>query len=299
MLLLALGILYLLNNTGVIDASFGEMFSTYWPLIIVIFGLKKTMEGLWETIQSAKRDSWRFSKLFWGLIITAAGMILLGNRTGWFYYTFADLWSWTWPLLVIFIGFQILWSRDNRDEQIHYPRNNKNISEEKEWEDIWEDDSQTDATEKKSKSSTKHAHHHAKEARNQARESRQREHHSHGGRGKIRQFIGEVSLGKRPWKLADTDIHTTIGSVEVDLTTAILKDGENYLDINVWIGSVEVTVLKDMAIKVIVDVNIGDANLFNDGYSGDYISDNFEEAEQKVILHIRTNIGSVEVMGVD
>ncbi|PYZ97705.1 hypothetical protein CR205_03675 [Alteribacter lacisalsi] len=313
LLILAVGVLYLLNNTGVIDATFGQMVSTYWPLIIIAIGLKVLLEGLWETYRFARRDKWRFGGTFWGLAITAVGIVILGNRAGWFYYTLADLWSWTWPLLIIFAGFQLLkgrntvvvFDRDKDGKEYSYRMSGSEDEDEDEYFDketfkknLKKDIKRT--VEEATRPSREYEQEVNKKKTGHAEEGRKRAfQHGRSDVERVSQFVGEVSLGRRPWKLNNTDIKTTIGAVEVDLTTAVLKDGVNYLDIDVFIGAVEVTVPKDMAIKVTARANVGEANLFGDSGSGTYTSVNFDEAEQKVVMNVRTNIGAVEVMAVD
>lgn len=58
-LLLILGLIFLLSNLGV-DIDIGEIFLTYWPVILIAVGLK----NLWPHIQkkeggSAQTDSGR------------------------------------------------------------------------------------------------------------------------------------------------------------------------------------------------------------------------------------------------
>ncbi|WP_183163772.1 cell wall-active antibiotics response protein LiaF [Alteribacter keqinensis] len=326
MIILAVGVLYLLNNTGVIDASFGEMVSTYWTLIIVIIGLKILLDGLFRAYQGLKRDKWDFGTAVFGLFIIAAGLIITGNRADWFYYTFADLWSWIWPLLIIFVGFQLLRNKRpttvkvdmSKDEDDREPDTaEKKADYADPWSYVEENISRAreqvknnpHVDEEKYENSFQSAEDSINKARQQAggkyKYRQKKNHRPQGGDyANIRQFVGEVVIGKRPWTLENTDIRTSIGSVEVDLTTAVLKDGDNYLDISMWIGSVEITAPKDMAIQANVDVSIGEATLFDDNFAGTgrnatYTSDNFYEAEQRVILTVRNSIGSVEVMAVD
>ncbi len=289
-IILSIGLLYLLNNLGVINTGIGETVSTYWPVIIVLFGVKLLFRGFIHFIQYAKRDKWRFGSLLWGSAVTALGIILLGNRAEWFAVTFADVWSWTWPLLIIFIGLQILLNRD-RGVVVTIEDHEDRRSLKQSIDDI---DFESIAKAKRR----------AQETKKRVRQSFDQSSYTKKSSSKTKQLIGDVELGKRPWQLDDNEIRLTVGSVEVDLTTAVLKEGENYLDIYTWVGSVEITAPKDLAIQATVDVNIGEATLFDDSYAGTsrsatYTSSNFEEAEKKLILNVHTNMGSVEVMAVD
>ncbi|WP_026690226.1 cell wall-active antibiotics response protein LiaF [Alteribacter aurantiacus] len=313
MIILAIGILYLLNNTGVIEASFGQMVSTYWPLIFVVVGLKILFDGIFRAYQGLKRDKWDFGTVFFGLIVIAIGVILTGNRAGLFYYTLADLWSWTWPLIIIFVGFQLLRSNTSsvkvdfsKDDDDWNEEHSKKQSKKKPYnsEDFGEYIQQTVEKTVEEATSSLYNWDDEKVKKEQRKRSKTNQHKHGGDYSNVRLFVGEVVIGKNPWTLENSDIRATIGSVEVDLTTAVLKEGDNYLDISMWIGSVEITVPKDMAIQAHVGVSLGDATLFDDNVAGTgrnatYTSENFYEAEHRVILNVRNSIGSVEVMAVD
>ena len=263
-IILATGIIFLLSNSGVIDMQEINLLS-FWPILIVIIGLKIFFEGLVYFIQSIRRGSWRPGKSIMGLLILAIGVILLGNNAGWFMFTFGDLWSWTWPILIVYIGFSILFNR-NAGVVINLGK-----------EDV---DKYTlyESTNKRKK-----------------RKSTQTKYHT---------FIGDIVLGRQPWELDGADVSMGIGSVDIDLTKAVLKEGENIIDIRSWIGSVEILVPKDLAVKAMVDVRIGEVTLFNDSYSGtsrtaNFTSPNFNEADKQVIIYVNLNIGDVEVLAVD
>ncbi|SDZ01027.1 lia operon protein LiaF [Evansella caseinilytica] len=268
LLVLAVGLIFLLSNIGMIDLEATNIFSTFWPAIIVLIGLKVFFEGLIYFFHSLRRDKWQIGKCLWGTFITAAGVILLGNNAGWFTFGFSDLWSWTWPALVVYIGLKIIFDRG--DIVIRFDRDRDN--------------------QENPEGSKKHEHH--------------RKLCWHGNRHKHHQFIGDIQLGKQPFELDCTELSIGIGSVEIDLTKAILKEGDNVVDIRCGIGSVEILVPKEMAVKADVNVRLGDATLFDNSYAGTsrhatYMSADFHEAEKKVLLNVSLNIGDVEVLTVD
>ncbi|ADU31170.1 cell wall-active antibiotics response protein LiaF [Evansella cellulosilytica] len=269
LLILTIGLLFLLSNTGLIDTDVTSIFSTFWPILIVLIGLKMFFEGSIYFFQSLKRDNVSFSKAVWGALILAIGIILLGNNAEWFAYTLSDLWSWIWPLLIVYIGFKLIFNKRN------------DIIIDLNW-----DKGSTD-------------HHHSDDVsikkKNKEKKKQSEKHHA---------FIGDIQLGKHPFEIDGTNISMGIGSIEVDLTRAVLKEGENMIDIRSWIGSVEILVPRDMAVKAVADVRIGEVTLFDDTYSGTsrkatYTSPNFHDADKRVILYVNLNIGDVEVLTVD
>jgi len=117
--------------------------------------------------------------------------------------------------------------------------------------------------------------------------------------------IGEVNLGEHAsWNLEDIRLWHGVGDVYINLSTAIIPDKEVFIDLTGIIGDITVLVPRDLAIKVNVDVRIGDVQVFNHRQSGrsrfvSYVSENYQEAVQKVNLMISLSIGDVKVKQVD
>lgn len=90
LLLIALGVLFLLDRMGRLD--FSDLFSRFWPLILIF-------AGLWHIVSS------RFRDLTGGLVL-----IIIG---GLFQLSELDIlergaWNYIWPLLIIFLGIWVL-----------------------------------------------------------------------------------------------------------------------------------------------------------------------------------------------
>ncbi|MCE7794881.1 cell wall-active antibiotics response protein LiaF [Salipaludibacillus sp. CUR1] len=280
-LILSTGIVFLLANTGFIDTEVTSLFSTFWPAIIVLFGLKILFEGLVYFFHGLRRDRWHIGKIIWGLIVTAAGAVLLGNNAGWFSYGLGDLWSWIWPLLIVYIGFKVLFDRDGNVVINLGPDDIEKVKREK----------------RKGKNKDRSADFNfGPFSGTVGRPGQDRKTH--------RTFIGDISLGKQPWEPDGMDINMGIGSIELDLTKAILKEGDNIIDVSSWIGSVEIYVPKEMAVKAGVYVKVGEVTLFDDSHGGTgrnatYTSPGFHESEKRLILNVDLSIGDVEVLTVD
>ncbi|WP_096189400.1 cell wall-active antibiotics response protein LiaF [Evansella halocellulosilytica] len=266
-LILTTGIVFLLSNTGVLNTEAASIITTFWPVFIILIGLKVLFEGFIYFIHSLRRDKWHIGKMIWGSIILAIGVIILGNNAGWFDYGFRELFHILWPLLIVYIGVSILFNR--KTEIVVQTRN-------------------------KGKKQTNFFENETSNKKGSYRKSQMNH----------KQFIGDIQLGKQAWELDGADISMGIGSIDIDLTTAVLKDGENVIDIDGWIGSIEILVPRDMAVKAFVDVRIGEVTLFDDTYSGTsrkatYTSPNFHDAEKQVVLHVNLNVGDVEVLTID
>jgi predicted membrane protein len=87
--LVVLGVLFLLDQTGSIDA--GDLIGDWWPLIIVAVGLVQLVEH------------WRAP--IGPLIVVAFGGILLLTQLD---LVSPEVWSYVWPILLVLVGVVIL-----------------------------------------------------------------------------------------------------------------------------------------------------------------------------------------------
>jgi hypothetical protein len=89
-LLVTLGVLFLLDNLGLIEVR--NLIRTYWPLLFVAWGTARLLFG-------------RGSEQLLGAFAVVGGGLLLGNQLlGWG----VDVWRLLWPLFLIAFGIQIL-----------------------------------------------------------------------------------------------------------------------------------------------------------------------------------------------
>jgi lia operon protein LiaF len=117
-------------------------------------------------------------------------------------------------------------------------------------------------------------------------------------------LIGDIHLGKSPWQIADLQTWVGIGDISVDLSTAMLKEGENRIEFSGMIGDVKILVPDSLPVKINVEVKLGDVKIFDNKQSGtsrfvSYESENFALADKKVSIFIKLSIGDVKVKRVD
>jgi predicted membrane protein len=90
LLIILIGLIFLLGSMDKLDV--GDIFSTYWPLILVII-------GLWHLISS------NFQNAFIGILFIAVGgffqLVEWGILGG-------NVWNILWPLLIIVVGLWII-----------------------------------------------------------------------------------------------------------------------------------------------------------------------------------------------
>ena len=89
LLVMAAGILLLLNS---LDIGVAVNVGDWWPVILIVVGLGKVLQP---------RHS---RQMYWGMVITAVGVLFLLNNLGYLHFWFKDL----WPVLLILLGIEIL-----------------------------------------------------------------------------------------------------------------------------------------------------------------------------------------------
>jgi len=90
LLIILIGVLFLLGNLGRLDV--GEVFSTYWPLILIFI-------GLWHLIAHGFRSTG-----FGAILILIGGFFMLVNLD----IIRGKIWIYFWPLLIIAAGLWII-----------------------------------------------------------------------------------------------------------------------------------------------------------------------------------------------
>ncbi|HEX4542976.1 MAG TPA: DUF5668 domain-containing protein [Candidatus Acidoferrum sp.] len=87
-LLILLGVIFLLDNMGVISAAHIWRF---WPVLLIVAGAFNVLD----------RD-----RRFWGVILMVGGTFLLLNQLGLTHFS----WAFFWPIILIAIGLMVLWN---------------------------------------------------------------------------------------------------------------------------------------------------------------------------------------------
>lgn len=103
LLIILVGVLFLLANLGKLDIE--EVFSTYWPLIIVFI-------GLWHLVAHNFRDVG-----FGVILIVIGGFFMLVNWD----ILEGSIWHYLWPLLVIAAGLWIIFKPGFRHHKGEVP----------------------------------------------------------------------------------------------------------------------------------------------------------------------------------
>ena len=106
-LLVALGIMFLLDNTNALGPR-TEIFGTYWPAFLIAW-------GLWGFVSSG------FAFRFWKVVVLMVGVIFLMSNL--------NLWSWDagqlWPLALVGGGLALIFRRGVRRNRLRRIRRNR------------------------------------------------------------------------------------------------------------------------------------------------------------------------------
>ncbi|WP_404458711.1 cell wall-active antibiotics response protein LiaF [Oceanobacillus kapialis] len=96
-LLIALGVMLVLSNIGLLAFDFNSAWLYIYPAFFVVIGWK----WLWD-YWKRRGGSWIFGSLF-----LIAGILLLLDRFEIISFTFGDIFK-LWPLLIIYVGFLLI-----------------------------------------------------------------------------------------------------------------------------------------------------------------------------------------------
>ncbi len=114
--LVAVGILLLLANIGIISLEMNFSWENIYPVLLAGAGVK-----LWADHLSGRGGSW-----VWGSFLTVLGGLLILDRFQVLSFTLDDVFK-LWPLLFIYIGFNLFFQggKSKRRLEIHYDSEGK------------------------------------------------------------------------------------------------------------------------------------------------------------------------------
>ncbi len=121
----------------------------------------------------------------------------------------------------------------------------------------------------------------------------------HGGDYKS-SFIGEFSRGPSNWVLEDTEIRQAIGTVNLDLTQAIVPDREVNIIVTGGVGDASIYLPPGLPFKAECSLRRGEITVLDQNESGSnrYIrtqSPHYDSATQKVNIQVHWKIGEISI----
>ncbi|MDO7907367.1 cell wall-active antibiotics response protein LiaF [Paenibacillus sp. JX-17] len=318
-LLVALGVFFILDRMGVIDFSLGYLISTYWPVILLISGLK---------MLSDRRGS---QGLVGPFIVLGIGIYFQGRNLGWFYLSPGDFFKFLIPGLFICCGLYVLFRPRRADQErpvspeppfdrrdirpLDEEFGKAGLSLDEQFEQTfgkmgpdaktnpldapdYEDDGDDRYRDRRNRSEHREDPRHRKEWA----EGWDHKHRHSGDKVNKSTFIGDFHLGHEDFQLKNTNVSQFIGDTVIDLTKAQIPYGKTKINISAFIGDVKVFIPDDMdlGIKVNTSSFIGDMSVLNEKRSGfmsssQVVSSFYKEADKKIILNISAFIGDIRV----
>jgi len=113
-------------------------------------------------------------------------------------------------------------------------------------------------------------------------------------------LLGEVKLDFDNQELKSGFIHTGVGDIKLDLSRAILPQGENLLRIGCWIGDIKLYLPKDAAVSASARALLGDVEVMGEKSSGfncelEKASEGYNEAASRLRVEASLLIGDVKL----
>ncbi|MEX2415722.1 MAG: cell wall-active antibiotics response protein LiaF [Paenibacillaceae bacterium] len=267
MILIFIGTLFLGSQLGFITVNPGEMASTYWPIIIIFFGIS----GLLSQVKDRKHSGGAY---IWNLFVIALGAGFLAQNLNYLDMSVGELIKLLIPAFIILVGIRMMF-RKERPTKLNQEYGNK-------YEYDYNHGSRPSFNPSHSFDPT-----HDSSAENRSG------------------FFGDLYLGHDYWELKPMNISHFIGDTIIDLTKAQIPAGDTKLNISVFIGDVKVFVPNDMEVEVSVTSSsfLGDSTVFSKRESGFMRSvreetQDFIMSDKKIRLQVSLFIGDITVQRV-
>lgn len=323
LLLIGLGVMFMLEQTGHLEFDIGSLVSTYWPVALILVGL--------HGILSRRRHDGRGGGGIWNLFIVLLGVLFLLDNLDRFHFTFQMI----WPIAIIFAGLSFLFGRPGhrRDWKKQTPPKpndpfadngavppppgfDPNFTYGSTFDKKNEGHAGMDYTAASNAggaaNQTAGGGQQWKQDDKQAKHGKHRHHHHNHGHHwnwnmpedsiQRSSFIGDVHLGTDYWELKPTQVSHFIGDTIIDLTKASIPYGETRIAISSFIGDVKVFVPNDaqVEVRVVTSSFIGDMNIL-DRYEGgmfksvQHETPFYSDADKKIFINVSLFIGDVSV----
>lgn len=300
MVLIGIGGVYLLNQLGITDISIGYLFSTYWPVFLILAGLANLANG-----------NWRGGSFIGSLILFLIGGFFLARNLDIIYLEPGDFFKFFIPLILIGCGLHVLFkphghrrhSRHSDDftpppppmeppvPPTFHPEMKSNLD------DIFNDKFNQKKATYEENSNQERPHFTGPDYQNmKGKFTASGEIINKSG------FIGDVHIGQDYFQLKPMNISHFIGDTVIDLTKAQIPYGETKINVSSFIGDVKVFIPEDMDVGIIATSSsfIGDLKVLKQKEGGFMSSVSaqspyYGEANKKIKLVVNVFIGDVKV----
>ena len=113
-------------------------------------------------------------------------------------------------------------------------------------------------------------------------------------------FVGDFNRGPGNWVLDDTEIRHGVGSVNLDLTQAIIPNREVHIDVIGYVGDASIYLPPGLPFKAECSLRIGEITVLDHHESGtprfvQTQSPDYDTATQKVNIRVHWKIGEISI----
>jgi len=313
--LVAVGIVFLLNQLGVITMSIGEFFATYWPGFMIFFGLQGMITQ-------------RGQAFWWNSILILLGCYFLGRNLDLLSWELGDMIRLLVPIGLILFGINMIVKGNRppakREENGHYdqwnpitpptppgpppvpPEYGEFDRQERPADPIPPKPPEPPYTTYPDPDGDARCRGRGKDGnwKHHGRKNGWWEGHDWHNPNRIdySRFIGDIHLGNDYWELRPTSISMFIGDTTLDLTKAQIPVGETRVYVSSFIGDVKVFLPNDMGIGIQVTSSclIGDVKVLDQKRGGFFSQMSVEtpyyaDTDKRVILIVSSFIGDVRI----
>lgn len=308
LVLVGIGVVYLLNQLGIVHVGLGTMISTFWPVIMIVYGLQGvlTQRGL---------------SIWPSLIVLSLGCYFLARNLGFMYWGLSDMIRIAIPIVLIGFGFHMIArsSRSGRHTEQKtdqwqpitpppYPHDapppesqerstppvpptpppappydefDPHTGGKTQWGQYDQQQQHKSGYQQDYNAGYKpgedsYDQHDRQHNRQHNRQERDRKWDAgfndwyNPRRLNYNKFIGDVHLGQDYWEVRPANISMFIGDTVLDLTKAQIPLGETKIYVSSFIGDVKVFLPSDMGvgIRVVSSCFIGDVRFLDQKRGG-------------------------------
>ncbi len=265
--IIAIGVVFILVNLGVIEGGVRELIGDYWPIIIIVWGISEALKTIVNLVE--KRKVHIISAVLTSVLAIVFGLVLLGNNLNWFVEQIS-FWNILWPTALVYIGLQTIFGDIVvNDESLKYNKRTKKGF-------------------------------HGDFAYSKSFDGFREKESTDRGWKRDYKLVGEIDKGREPWVLDDLDLYNAAGETKINLATALINEGEATINIRGLAGEIEILVPIDLPVKIRARVLAGEVNLFAESSAGitsqeTYISDDYNDNAKKVKIDLELKAGEINV----
>lgn len=295
--LIAIGVVFLLNQLGFTDISIGYLFSTYWPVFMILAGIL--------TLVNRERGD---SNFIWSLVLIALGLFFLGKNLGYLHISPSDFFKMFIPVMLIIAGLSILFKpRDrsrNKEELPKTPPPPVDNPFEAPIDPAFHPEMESPLDKIFGTTTKTGADQEEKQYGDNMNYGKFQQGTNTGKREVLTKagFIGDVHLGQDYFQLQPMNISHFIGDTIIDLTKAQIPYGETKITVSAFIGDVKVFIPEDMDIGITATSSalIGDLKVLSQKRGGflsnvNAQSPHYGEAGKRIKLVVSVFVGDVKV----